>query len=134
MPTLNFYNLLLDPLHPRHRSSPGRIPDIPNDPIEYITGKRGARNVVWMGYRYTRERQREDRSYWKCTLQHHGCTGRLVLNGDIPCKLQHPYPQPCNGDQQAEIAVHQGKQTLKQKAATTEMSNTVCGPRGSVLL
>jgi len=111
------------PLHAAPALLPVALPlpppdPIPDAPLEYVPGKRGSRNVVWRGHRYTKDRQRDQKSYWRCTLRHHGCSARLTLDGDTPTNT----PVHTHGEQQAEILVHKAKVSLKKKAATSDQS------------
>jgi hypothetical protein len=71
--TANIPTAYIPAAHIRNQSQ--TVPDV-QAPVEFTAGKRGSQNAIWEGHRYTKERQRDQKSYWKCVRHHHGCPGR----------------------------------------------------------
>ena len=100
-------------------SSAAPIPAASSSPVEFVPGKRGKPNALWDGQRYLLDRKRGDKSYWKCTLYHQGCTGRLVLSNNVVSRsTSHNHDE-----QNVEIVVHKSKQKLKKTATTSDFSS-----------
>jgi len=83
----------------------------PPTPVEYTTGKKRSRNAIYRGHRYSRDKKRDQKSYWKCTLYHHGYSARLTLVGDLPTNN----PVHSHGEQEVELEVHRRKKALKSR-------------------
>ena len=99
-------------------STPSPSTPAPLPPLQFTTGKRGATNIIWLGFRYCKEKQRGERSYWKCTEKPRGCPARVNLHGSSPCC---PPPLHNHEAQPSHIAVHLAKKNLKRKAADTDL-------------
>ena len=54
-----------------------------HDDIKYLMGKRGGCQVLWKGHRYTRDRTRNEQTYWACVLKRppYRCKGRISTRG-----------------------------------------------------
>ena len=92
--------------------------------VEYTTGKGGKDNAILDGHRYSLNRRRTGtdgvrNSYWRCVVS--GCQARLVLREDT-VKNSSQTPSHNHEEQRAEILVHRVKKTLKEWAATTDLS------------
>ena len=46
-------------------------------PLEFTTGKEGGTNIIWLCFRYCKEKQRGERSYWKCTEAPRECPAEM---------------------------------------------------------
>ena len=113
-----------DPIPPQPIPAP--IPQPPStaaastSSVEFVSGKKGKPNAVVDGHRYTLDRRRNEKSYWRCTLRNQECCGRLVLKDD---SLVTNAPTHNHGAQQVEITVHKSKQKLKTSAASSSNSS-----------
>ena len=84
--------------------------------ISFVPGRTArSRNVIHEGYRYCLDRKRDEKSYWKCVDK--TCSGRLSLVDDTTVTSTKPHMHPTTP---AENSVHCAKQTMKQKAASTD--------------
>ena len=106
-----------------HTTTPA-ISTMSTSTLEYTTGKRGKDNALLDGYRYSLNRARTGtdgvrKSYWRCVVS--GCQARLVLHEDT-VKNSSQTPNHNHAEQRAEIVVHRLKETLKKRAATTDLS------------
>ncbi|CAB4062595.1 unnamed protein product [Lepeophtheirus salmonis] len=72
-------------------------------------------------HRYSKEKQKNQKSYWKCTLYRQGSRARFFLVGDIPIN-DHIHS---HGEQQAELEVHRWKKPLKEKSISTHMTTKI---------
>ena len=78
--------------------------------------RHGHLNAVLDGYRFSKERTINGKTYWKCVHQSLGCTARIHT---VDQQLITPVPQHLFHDfGHAETAVHVAKQAMRQKAAT----------------
>ncbi|KAL5260412.1 hypothetical protein ACHWQZ_G010511 [Mnemiopsis leidyi] len=58
--------------------------DVTHKDVTPFSNTRGSTNVVINGYRYTKDKKRDDRTYMKCVLAREGCRARIVLvNGGL---------------------------------------------------
>ena len=69
---------------------------------------KGNENPVLNGFRYFKERTREEKTYWKCCLnKSHGCKARIST---VDKQLTSPVPEhPLHDVQHAETTVHCAK-------------------------
>ena len=88
--------------------------------LTYVPGrKQGKENVILNGYRFTTDRTRNNKTYMKCVLHSQGCRARITV---VNRQLASPVPDhPSHDTQWSETNVHVAKQTLKQRAAETDL-------------
>ena len=85
--------------------------------INFVPGRtKGSRNVIHEGHRYCLDKKRDDKTYWRCSLK--TCSGRLNLLADTTVTGTKPHTHPPTP---AENSVHTAKQSLKRKAAETDL-------------
>ena len=81
------------PLTPTHPPPPPPLQHNPVPPppqegpigattVNFVNGKGSKPNAVVGGHQYCRDRTRDQKSYWKCTLFNLGCKARLVLRDE----------------------------------------------------
>ena len=74
---------------------------------------------VLNGYRFYKERIRDDKYYWKCCCcKTHGCKARIQT---LDKQLISPVPEHNHDVQHAETEVHKAKQSLKRRAAESDL-------------
>ena len=91
---------------------------VTNSAFEFVNGKRGKKNLICDGYRYTLDKKRIAadgivRSYWRCVVK--SCTGRLTLKDATVISR----PRHSHSDQYEEILVYKAKAKIKETAATS---------------
>ena len=86
--------------------------------ITFVTGKRGARNAVINGYRYTKNRQHKENTYYRCVEQT-TCKARITLTAGA---LSSSLPTHSHPSQEATIAVLEVKNSIKKRSAETDMT------------
>ena len=80
---------------------------------------KGHENPVLNGYRFFKDRIRNDRYYWKCCCyKTHGCKARIQTEDK---QLITPVPEHNHDVQHSETEVHVAKQTLKRRAAESDL-------------
>ena len=80
--------------------------------LTFVPGRRaGSENALLNGYRYMKDRDRDDKRYMKCVLYKDGCKARIS-----------PVPlHPTHDVQHSETHIHVAKSALKRKAAETDL-------------
>ena len=88
--------------------------------ITFVPGRRkGKEKVILNGYRFTTERTRNENTYMRCVLYAQGCKARITV---VDRQLISPIPShPTHDTKHSETQVHIAKQTLKRKAAETDL-------------
>ena len=85
--------------------------------ILFVPGRTSrSRHVLHDGFRFCLDKKRDEKSYWRCVVE--GCSGRLSLLDDTTVTSSKPHTHPPTP---AENSVHVAKQTLKRKAADTDL-------------
>ena len=80
----------------------------------------GHENPVLNGYRFYKDRIRDDKYYWKCCCcRKHGCKARIQT---LDRQLISPIPEHKHDVQHAETEVHKAKQSLKRRAAESDLA------------
>lgn len=92
----------------------------PYTSLTFVPGRKaGQENPVLNGYRFTKDKSRGEKTYYKCTLFKTGCRARITIENR---ELVSPLPEHQYHDtQHCETAVHIAKQGLKQQAASTDL-------------
>ena len=88
--------------------------------LTFVPGRRGGKeNAILGGYRFLVDRQRDEKIYMRCALHSQGCKARITVENR---QLISPVPDhPTHDVQHSETQVHMAKQTLKRKAAQTDL-------------
>jgi hypothetical protein len=88
--------------------------------LQFVPARtKGHENPVLNGYRFFKDRIRDDKTYWKCCLHKtHGCKARIQT---IDKQLTSPVPEHNHDVQHAETIVHNAKQSLKRRAAESDL-------------
>ena len=85
--------------------------------VTFIPGQRGTQNAVVDGYRYTKNKTYKKNTYYCCSED--SCSARITLSSGT---LTSPLPDHNHRSQEAEIAVLVAKNTIKERAATTDLT------------
>ena len=88
--------------------------------LTFVPGRRkGTVNAILNGDRFMVDRKRDDRTYMKCVLHAKGCKARItVVNHELISAVP---THPSHDTQYSETHVHVAKQTLKKRAAQTDL-------------
>ena len=79
----------------------------------------GHENPVLNGYRFYKDRIRDDKYYWKCCCcKTHGCKARIQT---LDRQLISPIPEHKHDLHHAGTEVHKAKQSLKRRAAESDL-------------
>lgn len=68
--------------------------------MEFVSGQRGAPQVLYNGYRFSkaRERTRNEIISWRCLRRKNACSGKLhTRNGDVVLHTEHNHPPESSG-------------------------------------
>ena len=97
--------------------------------VKYVMGKRGGCQIVWQGHRYTRDRTRNDQTYWACVLKRppYRCKGRISTKRSfVTSATAHNHAHQTSKSQTARL-VHLLKQRVQGNASVEEASDIVLG-------
>ena len=83
----------------------------------FIPGHCAGSNIL-NGFRFILNRKKDDSVYWKCSLFRTGCSARITT---VDKQLVSPIPVHSHEVQHAENTVHIAKQTMKRKAAESDL-------------
>ena len=97
------------------------------DTVKYVMGKRGGCQIVWQGHRYTRDRTRNDQTYWACVLKRppYRCKGRISTKlSYVTSATAHNHEHQTAKSQTAHL-VHKIKQKVKLMGPDADPTNVV---------
>eukprot|EP00116_Pleurobrachia_bachei_P004176 sb/3464438/ len=98
--------------------------------VKYVMGKRGGCQIVWQGHRYTRDRTRNDQTYWACVLKRppYRCKGRISTKRSfVTSATAHNHAHQTSKSQTARL-VHLLKQRVQgNNSSVEEASDIVLG-------
>ena len=87
--------------------------------LQFVPGRNsGSGNPILNGFRFILNRKKDDSVYWKCALFRTGCSAMITT---VDKQLMSPVPAHSHDPPLAENTVHIAKQSLKRKAAETDL-------------
>ena len=95
--------------------------------VKYVMGKRGGCQIVWQGHRYTRDRTRNDQTYWACVLKRppYRCKGRISTKRSfVTSATAHNHTHQTSKSQTARL-IHQLKQKVRGSCTEAEAPDIV---------
>ena len=95
--------------------------------VKYVMGKRGGCQIVWQGHRYTRDRTRNDQTYWACVLKRppYRCKGRISTKRSfVTSCTAHNHTHQTSKSQTARL-IHQLKQKVQDSYTEAEAPDIV---------
>lgn len=95
--------------------------------VKYVMGKRGGCQIVWQGHRYTRDRTRNDQTYWACVLKRppYRCKGRISTKRSfVTSCTAHNHTHQTSKSQTARL-IHQLKQKVQDSCTEAEAPDIV---------
>lgn len=95
--------------------------------VKYVMGKRGGCQIVWQGHRYTRDRTRNDQTYWACVLKRppYRCKGRISTKRSfVTSCTAHNHTHQTSKSQTARL-IHQLKQKVQDSCNEAEAPDIV---------
>ena len=95
--------------------------------VKYVMGKRGGCQIVWQGHRYTRDRTRNDQTYWACVLKRppYRCKGRISTKRSfVTSCTAHNHTHQTSKSQTARL-IHQLKQKVQDSCNEADAPDIV---------